>query len=410
MRQSIALLTVLGLLAGCGLSGPTPRLAGGETGASAFSRITTDDSDLSGSFNAFSMTESRLKAEAIAQSGDSLRFAARPGKVTTRPSTRSNAVQVTGRFMIPALAGGMLPGANATVKLVSAGREIATALVREDGRFELHAKAGGAAELHFELSNRYWTLSRYSWKGPVIDRLEGEVDAGETELDARTANGQAAYIHEIYNRALSLFEREGIDLAWWNRQLRTVWPSNGNYYSWGTVNLSNAEWWDVNGHEIGHALHDLGINGRMGGGPHKIDECYTSHLAWSEGFASFFSAAISLRRDDSDAKFEYMVPRRAPLRFENMPPDVCPGPTNEWWTTATLWDLYDSHNEGDDQVTLDFATIWKALAKGNGKPAVGSMVDAYALIKERTDAAQHPALQRLMAYNTMPARSMLAGR
>lgn len=408
MRHPIALITVLGLLAGCGLSGTAPQVGTAPTAMTGFSTITTDDTDLAGGIQAFNATAGRLEAEAIAQTSGTMRFAAKTGKVSARLGAKSGPAKVTGRFMVPALAGGVIPGANATVKLVSGGREVASALIGKDGGFELSAPAGGPAELRFELSNRYWKLSRYSWQGPKLEAVSGTVDAGTTQLDANTANGQAAYIHEIYNRALTLFEREGIALDWWNRQLDTVWPANGNYYSWGTVNLSNAEWWDVNGHEIGHALHDLGINGRMGGGQHKIDECYTPNLAWSEGFASFFSAAISLQRDDADAKFQYMVPRRAPLRFENMPDDVCGGPTNEWWTTAALWDLYDSHNEKDDQVSLKFSVIWGTLAKNNGKKAVGSVVDAYALLKDRVEPGQHPAMRRLMAFNTMPVTTLLA--
>ncbi len=410
MRHPIALITVIGLLAGCGLSGTAPRVESPSTRVSAFSKVTTDDTDLAGGIGTFTATAQRLEAEAVARSGDSLRFATRSGKVTARPGTRSGPAKVSGIFLVPSLAGGAIPGANATVKLFSGGREITSALVGKDGRYELTAPAGGSAELRFELSNRYWKLSRYSWQGPKLESLAGNLDAGSTQLEAGSANAQAAYIHEIYNRALSLFEREGIALDWWNRQLDTVWPANGNYYTRGTVNLSNAEWWDVNGHEIGHALHDQGINGQMGGGQHKIDECYTSNLAWSEGFASFFSAAVSLERDDADAKFEYMVPRRAPLRFENMPGDVCGGPTNEWWTTATLWDLYDSHNEQDDQVTLGFDQIWGALAKSNGKKSVGSMVDAYVLIKDKAEIGQQSALQRLMAFNGMPLRALIAKR
>lgn len=410
MRQTIALLTILGLLAGCGLSGTSPRLASDASRASAFSRVTTDDTDLVGPVADADVIGDQLRREAIAQSSASLVFATRAGRVSRRPGAMSGPAKVTGRFLVPALSGGVLPGANATVKLMANGREVASALVAQDGGFELTAPAGGAAELRFELSNRYWKLSRYSWQGPTIAQLSGAVDAGTTQLEPGTANAQAAFIHEIYNRALALFAREGIALDWWSRPLETVWPGSGNYYSWGTVNLTNAEWWDVNGHEIGHALHDLGINGKMGGGQHKIDECYTSNLAWSEGFASFVSAAISLPRDDADAKFQYMVPRRAPLRFENMPPDVCAGPTNEWWTTAALWDLYDTHNEEDDQVSLEFKQVWSALAKNNGKKAVGSVVDAHALLKDRVPADQHAALQRVMAFNTMPVGTMLADR
>ena len=105
--------------------------------------------------------------------------------------------------------------------------------------------------------------------------------------------------------------------------------------------------------------------GVMEGGPHRIDECYSKGLALSEGWASFFSAWLSVDLKDPDAKFEYMVPRRAPLQFENIPSDVCPGEKNEWRVTGFLWDLVDIHEDFEDTLKIPFKTFWNfTLKKG----------------------------------------------
>ncbi|MFP5501741.1 MAG: hypothetical protein ACLGIN_04575, partial [Candidatus Sericytochromatia bacterium] len=147
-----------------------------------------------------------------------------------------------------------------------------------------------------------------------------------------------------------------------------------------------------------------------GGGPHKIDECYSGGLAWSEGFASFFSAVISIRRDDPDAKFEYMVPRRKPIRIENVPDDVCEGYTNEWRVSSALWDLYDTNEDGTDRVALSFKTIWGALVKTNGTPRMSDVRDGYRLIAGAVPAGDRPALAAAFAQSGVPIDVRLAGR
>ena len=75
-------------------------------------------------------------------------------------------------------------------------------------------------------------------------------------------------------------------------------------------------------HEIGHAIYDQADIGVSGGGRHRIDECYTNALALSEGWATFFAGWLNLRLNDQDARFEFLVPRRAPIRLENIPSDL----------------------------------------------------------------------------------------
>jgi hypothetical protein len=100
--------------------------------------------------------------------------------------------------------------------------------------------------------------------------------------------------------------------------------------------------------------------GAFGGGQHKIDECYSTEMALSEGWASFFSAWVSIDLKDPDAKFEYMVPRRAPIQIENIPSDVCRGETNEWRVSSFFWDLVDLHMDGET-AEESFARAWNPL-------------------------------------------------
>lgn len=400
--RALATLSALAVLAGCGQ--PVATSHSGSAGMHA-TGTGLDDMDLVPDVRAVSLMAERLQSEAIVRSGSALLF----GTHTTsahRLGTRMEALtlRLSGRFTAPDLAGRMAPVANATAWVLVDGRAVASALTDATGTWSLAvdrlAVQGRRVSLQYQLANPRWKIRDDRYQGPELSVSE-DTDVGTTALFAGTANAQSVWIHEIYNRVQGLFERTGVGLTFWNRQLDTRWPAQGNYYSWGTVNLSNPEWWDVNGHEIGHAMHDLGINGRMGGGQHKIDECYSTDLAWSEGFASFVSAAASLERDDPDARFQYMVPRRSPIRIENVPSDVCGGPANEWWTTAALWDLYDTHADGRDQAALEFKDLWTALKKGNGKPAVGSMVEAFELLRQQAPGDQQEALRQAMVQNTM---------
>jgi hypothetical protein len=179
--------------------------------------------------------------------------------------------------------------------------------------------------------------------------------------------GQAMGIFQVVSTAKRKLE-ETVDLAFWSSPIQFVWPSGGDYYSWGTVNLTRGDHWDVVGHEMGHAIYDLADIGAFGGGQHKIDECYSEALALSEGWASYFSAWVSVDLQDSDARFEFMVPRRAPIRFENVPEDVCKGHTNEWRVNAFFWDLVDLNEDGEGGAET-FARVWTSLLKSNSRSA-----------------------------------------
>lgn len=354
-----------------------------------------DDSDISAGFRP--QSAARLDQEQIGQEGETRIFATQT-LAPVQPSSQGDSIQ--GRLVYTDAQGAVKSVALATAHLYQGNREVASALTDADGHWTLPVPPAGKYAVRYTLSNPHWEISRYSWQGPQAE-IQSAVDLGETSLTPGSENGKAAWIHEIYLRVLHLLEREQVPLDWWKHQIHTTWPGQGDYYSFYTVNLTGAEQWDVNGHEIGHAIYDQALNAGMRGGQHKIDECYNGTLALSEGFATFLSGAASLSKDDPDAHFgPYLVPRRAPIRLENVPDDVCPGSRNEWRVASAFWEIYDSHEDGQDHISLGLKTIFAALGRAD-RPTAQDALAAYGLLKEGVPAEQQPALKAAFVQNTM---------
>lgn len=359
-----------------------------------------DDSDISGGFQP--QSAARLDQEVLRQQGDEVIFRAQQ----IRPVSRLQDPQqdlIRGRLVFSNAQGEMKPAAMASAHLYQDNRRIASALTDQNGQWSLPVPPNGQYDVRYTLENPRWKISKYSWQGPQAN-IQGAVDLGETSLIPGSENAKAAWIHEVYLKTMALFEQEQVPLDWWKTQIATIWPGQGNYYTSYTVNLTGAEQWDVNGHEIGHAIYAQALNAASTGGYHKIDECYSATLALSEGFATFFSGAVHLSKDDPDARFDqFLVPRRAPIRIENVPDDVCPGSQNEWRVSAAFWEIYDTHSEAQDHLSLGLKTIFEALGRDN-RPTSRNAIDAFERLKEVLPTEQHAALLAAFAQNTMEVK------
>lgn len=223
-----------------------------------------------------------------------------------------------------------------------------------------YCETGNQVTLQAALRNTYFSVETASGNRAYQIRFQGACE-GRVRWIVRPDSdaGQVLGIWQVAERARKKLESE-VGLGFWKKRIPFSFPSDGDYYSWGRVNITRGDFWDVVGHELGHAIYDQAGIGASQGGQHKIDQCYTGTLALSEGWASFFSAWVGVRLDDPDARFEYMVPRRAPLRFETIPADVCPGQTNEWRVTGFLWDLMDL-NRDPETSEARFGALWQAL-------------------------------------------------
>lgn len=355
-----------------------------------------DDSELAGGFQP--QTISRLQQEAIQQRPDQMLFRTRALR-PVQPMARQGLV-ASGRLMYNDRNGKLQIAALASATLYQGERKINTVLTDAEGRWQMAVPAAGKYNVRYSLENPRWKIGKYTWQGPEADVTQA-IDFGETALVSGTANGEAAWIHEVFLKSLALFEREQVPLDWWKRQISVNWPGSGNYYTNYSVTLTGAEQWDVNGHEVGHAIYHQALNARSEGGQHKIDECYSPTLALSEGFATFFSGAVHLSKDDPDAHFDkYLVPRRAPIRIENVPDDVCKGARNEWRVASAFWEIYDQHADGADQMSLGLKEIFGILGRRD-QSAISSTLDAYKLLQKALPAEQQSALQAAFAQNTM---------
>jgi hypothetical protein len=241
----------------------------------------------------------------------------------------------------------------------------------DEGRVRLAACSGNEARAvwHADLKTPYFSI------GTGQDHYTVDFDTActgkfQAVFKADSPAGQVIGIWQVALRAQRRLQ-SAVGLSFWTSPVEFVFPDDADYYNFGQVHISRGDQWDVVGHELGHAIYDLGDLGQFGGGEHKIDQCYSTEMAISEGWASFFSAWISIPLDDEDAKFEYMVPRRAPLRIEAIPADVCRGEHNEWRVTGFFWDLIDMHDDGEKSWQI-FGESWKALL---GK-RVSSALDA----------------------------------
>ncbi|MFI5361624.1 MAG: hypothetical protein ACHQ49_06620 [Elusimicrobiota bacterium] len=318
-----------------------------------------------------------------------------PGRVSANA-----AGAVTGRLMLLDRAGVAQPARLAKVRLVGDGASEGWTPVGDDGSFSLSAPAAGSFKIRVSLDGPRWNFrsdggEAYEWESAAV---APGADAGTLSPTAGSENAKLGVLQLTYLKAVDFLTREAT-IDWWRNPLTVVWPGGSDYFSPGewTLHLTDPMSWDIVTHELGHAVMDGAMNATTGGGAHKIDQCYSEGLAWGEGWASFFAAAVHLSADDADAKFEFMVPRRAPIRIENVPGDVCQGTASEWRVFAGLWDLYDRHDDGLDHIALGFGPIWKGVTSG----PTSNILDAYRLIAAGLDPALRPLAEDAMIQNTL---------
>lgn len=189
-------------------------------------------------------------------------------------------------------------------------------------------------------------------------------------FDEKTEAGEVMGIWQVVTNAEKKLSQE-VGLGFWKRRIEFIWPEKGDYYDGSSVHLTFGHQWDVVSHEMGHAIYDQADIGVFGGGEHYIDRCYEDAMAISEGWASFYAAWLNFDLNSKDPGFEFMVPRRAPIKVENIPADVCGHPTNEWRVIGFLWDLIDQHQD-PEQFTHSFSDLWKDT-KGIRASSLGSL-------------------------------------
>ena len=120
---------------------------------------------------------------------------------------------------------------------------------------------------------------------------------------------------------------------------------------------------DIILHEFGHYASANFSRDDSPGGPHSLgDNTEDIRLAWSEGWAHFFSSAIrgNPRQVDtilnSASSFEMEGPSLFASSFDLDSSSIYT--TNEVAAAAVLWDIFDNTNEAFDALSLGINSIW----------------------------------------------------
>jgi hypothetical protein len=113
-------------------------------------------------------------------------------------------------------------------------------------------------------------------------------------------------------------------------------------------------------HEYGHMLAAKFSRDDSPGGFHTRGDMLDPRIAWSEGWANFFSSVV--RKDpiwrDSGPNGALSV--RYDLE-DNVPPGDHPGYWSEASVGTLLWDLFDDHSDPADDVRYPWSDIWMAF-------------------------------------------------
>ena len=114
-------------------------------------------------------------------------------------------------------------------------------------------------------------------------------------------------------------------------------------------------------HEYAHMLAVRFSRDDSPGGAHGVGDILDARVAWSEGFANFFSSAArndAIYRDSNGANGINV------LRYDledNSPPGDQAGYWSEASVQSLLWDLIDERQDQGDSVQFPFSSVWAAV-------------------------------------------------
>jgi hypothetical protein len=282
----------------------------------------------------------------------------------------------------------LTPIRHAAVEVMSCetGAALASGTTDGDGRFLVSFLNNGRVGVYVRVlasSARYAVSVRRSAAEPFGYGLVSAVydDAGDGETIAvsgmDTAGNLGAGVFNIFDQGLRGAELvESLTGSPPTAPLVWYWyPGNPGGTAYSPTNRAiavlgtsdDADEFDdaVLLHEYGHYVLDVYSRDDSPGGPHVLgDSSLDLRLAWSEGWATFFSSAV--RSDPQHADTGGGAVRLA-FNIET-PPSFGDGTrydSNELAVAAVLWDAYDASDtdEGAGPLSVSLASLW-SLARG----------------------------------------------
>jgi len=152
---------------------------------------------------------------------------------------------------------------------------------------------------------------------------------------------------------------------------------------------------DVILHEIDHHFMFMKDKKKLPGGDHQIGEKSNKKLAWSEGWATFSSAAKrksptykDVEPGDNDDMEQDLENDKIIEELKKSSKKFKEGEDVEGTISGILWDLFDGTASGTvdtdkDGVSIPFKCIWKAISKIDAThPAPKNITDFYKNLKK----------------------------
>ena len=272
----------------------------------------------------------------------------------------------------------------AEVVACRSGEVLAEGETGEDGLYAISFSNPGPPGVYVRVSSRSGTYAASVKRSPQEPVLYGVVSGAIDDLprgaralpalEARDTSGVAGAFNileqgvrggRLVEAATGSTPTAGLQWYWYpgNPDGTAYNPSARAISVLGQ--LADPDEWDdaVLLHEYGHYAADVYSKDDSPGGPHRLgDSTLDLRLAWSEGWATFFSSAV---RDDPRHVDTSGTGVR--LEFEIEGPSLASSAqydTNELAVAAVLWDLHDDTNADEEPgpQTIPFDRIWDVVA------------------------------------------------
>ncbi|HMV69787.1 MAG TPA: hypothetical protein PKA64_23305, partial [Myxococcota bacterium] len=293
----------------------------------------------------------------------------------------------------PDTEGRLLPGRYLTVQVRRASDDalLATGFTDARGHYAIDLSNPGPPGYRVELVARgdgihttqeVQTLRShvYTWRNEeVFDETVLPDNVVDIDITAFKSGG-ALNIFDVGVRAEAVARAGGVNvpkLVWkWTLNKR---PEGGNVSFYRAADQAIYVYSDpadedafddmVLGHEYGHFIHNtLGLSSSPGG-PHSSNERSDPRLAWSEGWATWFSTQANrwswyVDTNALGVNVAWHLDRLSAYKPLGNEGDRLDGKLSEAVVAATLYDLVDDTNEFRDTITNGQIGVWTTLVHG----------------------------------------------
>ncbi len=227
----------------------------------------------------------------------------------------------------------------------------------------------------------------YSVKSGTIDDSKGSAFTTNIDITVSSGAGGAFNILDIFTDGGLFLQGFGLTAI---PKLTAFWEKNGcdgTYFqdSDSSIHLLGGCGGDTDEYDDDIILHEFGhyvaanfSRDDSPGGSHTLnDNTEDIRLAWSEGWAHFFSSAVRGVPNQTDtilntaSSFEIEGPSLFASSFDLDSSGIYT--TNEVAVATVLWDIFDNTNETFDALSLGINPIWDVLSGYLILPTVSSV-------------------------------------